>query len=197
MKKLSLMLVPFILFGGIILSTFNKPQVNEVKTFGESIEEVQNFFEDVVGRPVNTPIISTLNWHTDPRLSNILAYCWLQPGNKYITFNYGLIQQVVKETGNSDLIFQVILHEYTHCEANMGHVQMYGHFMNDGGAPWLNKKDVKNQFKQFVKYYFKFYRNYFREEEDLTNMYALTIERDANGKIKTKCTCNMCTNNIG
>ena len=81
------------------------------------------------------------------------------------------------------------------CEGNVGHIQMPGHFQNDGGNPFLTKAEVKEQFKGFLKYYRQFYRIFGREETDLNAMYALTIQEDAEGNLKTSCPCTQCTGN--
>lgn len=178
-----------ILFVGVLLFTFNikKEVIKEPSNFQEVLIETKTFWEKEVGNKVRTPIRPTLDWSIYP---NVLAYCYQQPGNKFISFNYSLINEVGK--GNMDFVFQVILHEYTHCEAGIGHIEMYGHFMNDGGAPFLNKEQVKEQFIDYVKYYRSFYNKLFREPEDLNNMYALIIQKDAEGNMVIKCPCKQC-----
>lgn len=181
--------------GVFTLAPSLKPVDPGPKTFEEIHQEVKDFYKKEVGFDVRTPVRETYDWNFNQQLSGVLAYCWLAPDNKFITFNHELIQQTAK--GNMDFVFQVILHEYTHCEGNVGHIQMPGHFQNDGGNPELTKAQVKEQFKDFLTYYRKFYRKLqdfdFREEDDLNAIYALTIETDANGKIKLKCPCSTCS----
>lgn len=187
MNKLYISFVSVILAAGIITSVINIKEKEYKNNFEGTLTEVKDYWKDVTGKEPNTPIRPTLDWRPYP---NTLAFCWMQPGNKYISFNYALINKYAKEY--PDVIFQVILHEYAHCEASIGHIEMFGHFMNDGGAPWLNKDQVKDQFKDYVKYYKKFYNKYFREEEDLDNMYALMIQEDAEGNLIIKCPCKQC-----
>ena len=177
------------LFVGVMLLTINIKQevIKEPSNFAEVLTEVKAFWEEETGNKVKTPIRPELNWE---RYEGVLAYCYQQPGNKFLAFNYALINEYGK--GNMDFVFQVILHEYTHCEASIGHVEMYGHYMNNGGAPFLTKEQVKEQFIDYVKYYRTFYDKLFRVEEDATNMYALMIEKDANGNVTIKCPCKQC-----
>ena len=168
-----------IFFFGIILSTLQPAKlVKKSENFNEVHIEVKKFFKEVIGFDVKTPTRPTLDWTVYP---NVLAYCYQQPGNKFISFNYSLINEVGQ--GNMEFVFQVILHEYTHCEASIGHIEMYGHFMNDGGAPFLTEKQVKEQFVDYVKYYRTFYDKLFPKEEDVTDMYALQIERNKDGTL--------------
>lgn len=191
MNKYIISFVSAILFVLMITSYKEKQYTND---FAGSLEESTDYWLDVIGKEPTTPIRDIGNrWKTDYSLRNVLAYCMLRPQDKYITFNHDLINQMVNETGNADLVFQVIMHEYTHCEAQIGHLQMYGHFMNDGGAPWLDKNEVKDQFKDYVDYYRNFYSKHFREEQDLNTLYALTIEKDAEGNVVIKCPCSECT----
>ena len=185
-----LVLFLILIFGTPIL--LNATKKTEPTNFEETLEEVREFWKDEVGRLPVTPIKETRSdiWKYRRDLQGVLAYCWTDPNNKYITFNHDLIN--ITAQGNMDLVFQVILHEYTHCEANIGHLQMGGHFMNDGGYPYLTKEEVKTQFTDFRHYYNKFYTKFWRDERDLDDMYALIIERDANGKLKTKCNCTLC-----
>ncbi len=188
MKKNYLSFVLFILLIGIATSTINsKKEKVYTNNFQGSLLEVQDFFKSIVGKKVKTPIRPTLDWSQHP---NTLAYCWLQPGNEFISFNYSLINKYAK--GNSDFVFQVILHEYTHCEGGIGHIEMQGHYMNDGGNPALTKDQIKEQFKHYLKYYREFYSNYMREEDDMNQVYALIIEKDANGNVTIKCPCKAC-----
>ena len=188
MKKHYLSFVLSILLIGIatlsIKSTTNKIYTND---FQGTLLEVQDFWEDVTGNKVDTDIRPTFDWSIYP---NVLAYCMMQPGNKFISFNYSLINEYANN--NPAFAFQVILHEYTHCQGSIGHIEMYGHFMNDGGAPWLTKDSIKIQFQDYVDYYNKFYGKYMREEEDLNATYALVIKKDNNGTITIKCPCKAC-----
>jgi hypothetical protein len=187
MNKLYISFVSAILALGIATSAINIKDKKYNNNFEGTLSEVKDYWKEVIGKEPNTPIMSTSNWNAYP---NTLAFCWTQPGNKFISFNHNLINEYAKEY--PEVIFQIILHEYTHCEANIGHVEMFGHFMNNGGAPWLNKDQVKEQFKDYVKYYKKFYNKLFREEEDLNTMYALILERDKDGKMVIKCPCKSC-----
>ena len=187
MNKLYISFVSAILALGIATSAINIKEKEYTNNFQGSLLEVQYYWADVLGKKPITPIRPTLDWRPYP---NVLAFCWNQPGNKYISFNYALINQYAKEY--PDVIFQVILHEYAHCEASIGHIEMFGHFMNDGGAPWLTVSQIKEQFKDYTKYYKKFYNKYFRKEEDLNGMYALIIEKDAKGNLIIKCPCKTC-----
>ena len=187
MNKLYLSFVSIILAVGLITVVVNIKEKEYTNNFNGTLLEVRDFWEETTGKKPKTPIKPTLNWKPFP---NTLAFCWTQPGNEYISFNYQLINKYAKEY--PDVIFQVILHEYTHCEAGIGHIEMFGHFMNDGGAPWLTKSKVKKQFKDYIKYYRSFYNNYFRKEEDLNNMYALIIEEDSQGNLIIKCPCKAC-----
>ena len=112
------------------------PPTNQ--TFEEIHQEVKDFFKSQVGESVKTPIKDTFDWKYNSSLKGVLAYCYLAPNNTFITFNYDLIKETSK--GNMDFVYQVILHEYVHCEGRVGHMQMWGHFMNDGGAPWLTSR---------------------------------------------------------
>lgn len=188
-------LILFLIIGSALLS--NKEVKPKEMTFENILSDAQSFYKNQVGNLPNTPIRDIgSEWYLNPGLKHVLAYCMLTPGDKYITFNHGLINQMVKETGNKDLVFQVILHEYTHCEGHIGHIQMYGHYMNDGGSPWLYENEVKDQFKSFLKFYRKHYRtlrtDQIKPEDDLDLYYALMIEKDANGNIRSKCTCSTC-----
>ena len=187
MNKLYLSFVSIILMVGIATSVINIKDKKYNNNFEGTLTEVKDYWKEVIGKEPITPIKPTSNWRAYP---NTLAFCWTQPGNKYISFNYQLINKYAKEY--PEVVFQIILHEYTHCEANIGHVEMFGHFMNNGGAPWLNKDQVKDQFESYVKYYKDFYNKYFREEDDLNNMYALILERNENGEMVIKCPCKSC-----
>lgn len=187
MNKLYISFVSAILAVGIVTSVINIKDKKYENNFQGSLSEVKDYWKQVIGKEPVTPIKPTLDWRSYP---NTLAFCWTQPGNKYISFNHSLIDQYAKEF--PEVIFQIILHEYTHCEANIGHIEMYGHFMDNGGAPWISKDEVKEQFKDYVKYYKKFYNKLFREEEDLNTMYALILERDKDGKMVIKCPCKSC-----
>jgi hypothetical protein len=187
MNKLYLSFVSIILMVGIATSVINIKDKKYNNNFEGTLTEVKDYWKEVIGKEPNTPIMPTSNWSAYP---NTLAFCWSSPDNKFISFNHLLINEYAKDY--PEVIFQIILHEYVHCEANIGHVEMFGHFMNNGGAPWLNKDKVKDQFKDYIKYYKKFYNKYFREEEDLNNMYALILERDQNGKMVIKCPCKAC-----
>jgi hypothetical protein len=187
MNKLYLSFVSIILMVGIATSVINIKDKKYNNNFEGTLTEVKDYWKEVIGKEPNTPIVPTSNWSAYP---NTLAFCWSSPDNKFISFNHLLINEYAKDY--PEVIFQIILHEYVHCEANIGHVEMFGHFMNNGGAPWLNKDQVKDQFKDYIKYYKKFYNKYFREEEDLNNMYALILERDQNGKMVIKCPCKAC-----
>lgn len=188
-------LILFLIIGSALLTNVkDKPKQ---QTFEEILLDTQLWYKKQVGNLPNTPIRDIGDeWKWNTSLKNILAYCMLQSGNKYITFNHDLINEMVRETGNKDLVFQVIIHEYTHCEGNIGHIQMYGHYMNDGGSPWLYQNEVKKQFKSFLKFYRKHYRtlrtDQLKPEDDLDLYYALKIKKDANGNLSTSCTCNIC-----
>ena len=192
MNKFVLGFVGSIFALGVICSVCIHKEIYEPKTFKEKLVEVQDFFEEAVGEKVSTPVKETYEWFSDYRLKNVLAYCWLEKNNKFITFNHSLIAKFEKKVNNKDILFQIILHEYTHCEGAIGHIEMYGHFMNDGGSPWLSKNQVKDQFKHYLKYYRQFYKNLGREEEDLGRAHALTISIDKDGNIRTQCTCSSC-----
>ena len=192
--KLNLvLLITFIIlvFGTAIITKNNIKK--EPTNFEETLTEVQQFWKSQVGVVPRTPIKETRSdiWKYRRDLQGVLAYCWTEQGNEYITFNHDLIN--LYADGNMDFVFQVIIHEYTHCEAHIGHIEMGGHYMNNGGYPPLTKEEVKDQFKDFRKYYNMFYTKFWRDEKDLNDMYALIIERDSNGKIKTKCSCSLCT----
>ena len=178
-----------ILFVGVMLLTFNIKQevIKEPSSFIEVLSEVKTFWKNETGKDVTTPIKPELNWEKYP---GTLAYCYQQYGNKHISFNYNLINKHSKN--NMDFVFQVILHEYTHCEGSVGHIEMFGHYMNNGGSPLLTKEQIKIQFIDYLKYYRTFYNKLFRVEEDLNGMYALIIKKDANGKITIKCPCRQC-----
>ena len=179
-KERLLISIPLsIFFFGIILSTLQPAKlVKKPQNFNEVHTEVKKFFKEEVGFDVKTPTRPTLDWTIYP---NVLAYCYQGQGNKFISFNYSFINEVGQ--GNMEFVFQVILHEYTHCEASVGHIEMYGHFMNDGGAMFLKEKQVRVQFINFVKYYRSFYNELFQEPSMEDSMYALTIERDDNGTL--------------
>ena len=123
--------------------------------FNNMLKQVREFYKAVVGFDVKTQVVEILIW--DPN-SSILAYCRPSNGDypKYLAFNHNLIKQVTRD--NLDMVFQVILHEYTHCEGGIAHIQMQGHFMNDGGNPDLSIAETKVQFIDFLQYYRKFYK---------------------------------------
>jgi hypothetical protein len=188
MNKFYLSFVSIILAVGLITAVINVKEKEYTDDFSGTLSEVRDFWLETTGKKPKTPIRPLLDWRPYP---NVLAFCYTQPGNKYISFNYQLINKYAKIYPN--VIFQVILHEYSHCEADIGHIEMSGHFMDAGGAPWLTKNEVKGQFKDYIKYYRFFYNKYFRKEEDINNMYALIIEEDSQGNLIIKCPCKTCT----
>ena len=196
LNKLVAIFVGLILLIGTAMSIEPK-QKDNLMTFDAVLSEVQTFYNKEVGYPVRTPIkeFDYDVWGME-QSNAILAYCYLDPNNKYIAFNHPVIERALERGNNPDFVFQIIMHEYVHCEGNVGHIEMFGHFMNDGGYPALSKEEVKDQFKDYLKYYRNFYNKFeprFKEEEDLNKVHALTISVDADGNIKTSCTCSQCT----
>ena len=117
MSKLQFGKLVWIVFflGGFITLIPNLKQVDTgPKTFEEIHQEVKDFYKKEVGYDVRTPIkdIGEQTWLYRQDLKGVLAYCWIQPGQEYITFNHNLINKYAKD--NMDFVFQVILHEYTH-----------------------------------------------------------------------------------
>ena len=161
-----------------------------IQVFEEQHQEVREFWKEQTGEYPDTPIQDFVMGAAGPG-EGVLAYCWLEPGKEYIAWNYDLIESVA--AGNKDFLFQVAIHEYSHCQGRIGHIEMYGHFMNNGGHPELTKDEVKEQFIDYAKYYNEFYRKLFaKPEDDLNALYALTIETDANGQVKITCPCKAC-----
>ena len=126
------------------------------KFFIQQLKEVKEFYKANVGFDIKTQIVKILEW--DPN-SSVVAYCRPSNGDfpKYVSFNHNLIKRIT--TNNPDMVFQIILHEFVHCEGGIGHIQMQGHFMNDGGNPALSKEETKKQFINYLEYYRLFYSN--------------------------------------
>ncbi len=119
--------------------------------FNKQMKAVRSFFKEVTGRDTRTQVSNIQNY---PESSQVVAFC--MPANRdtpsFLSFNHKLLQTM------QDDIFQVILHEFTHCEYGIGHLQIGGSFMNDGGNPGLTIEQVKKQFVLFHKFYMDNYR---------------------------------------
>ena len=113
--------------------------------------EVKELFKEVTGQSIRTQTVDIGIW--DP-YSSIVAYCRPGDGNypTYITFNHFLLNKF-----NPEVQFQVVLHEYIHCEFRIGHLQIANHFMNDGGNPALTKAQTIEQFKKLKDFMFDFW----------------------------------------
>lgn len=140
----------------LTLFTFNvNAQTEQQKNYkynlklSNSLKEVRAFYKEVTGTDITVQVVNIKEF---PDSSQVVAFC--QPGNEhipdYVSFNQKLLSQM-----SDDLFFQVILHEFVHCEYKIGHLQMNNFFMNDGGAPSLTKEQVKAQFRLFHSW-FKF-----------------------------------------
>jgi len=114
--------------------------------FDKQMEDVRAFFKEVTGKDVKTQVSNIENF---PDTSGVVAYCMptTRDTPAFLAFNHKLLSTM------QDDIFQVILHEYVHCEYKIGHIQIGGSFMNDGGNPGLTKEQVKKQFVLFHKWY--------------------------------------------
>ena len=152
------------IIGAILLGSSGKLGAEELTkfddrkasvTFQAEYKEVHQFYLETVGGKITTQTVEILDWDKN---SSVLAYCRPSYDNlypKYITFNHKLINELYGN--NPDVMFQIILHEYVHCEGGIGHIQMPNHFMNDGGNNKLTKAETKKQFVDFLEYYRKFY----------------------------------------
>ena len=84
MKKYYLSFLLSILLIGIACLAVKGSNKVYTNNFQGTLLEVQDFWEDTTGNKVDTDIRPTLDWSIYP---NILAYCMMQPGNKFISFN--------------------------------------------------------------------------------------------------------------
>jgi len=153
MKKLGLF---YIIILSIILTIFSfnaKAQHSNVvseyqykQEFNKTLEEVRAYFKEVTGRDTTTQISNINNF---PATSQIIAYC--MPNTRdtpsFLAFNHTLLKTMPED------MFQIILHEFVHCEYRIGHIQVGGSFMNDSGNQGLSVEKVKKQFVLFHKWY--------------------------------------------
>ena len=128
-----------------------EPTALYMAEFDKQMAEVRLFFKEVTGQDTSTQVSDVRNF---PNTSQVVAYCMptTRDTPSFLAFNHKLLQTMPED------IFQVILHEFTHCEYGIGHLQIGGSFMNDGGNPSLPIEKVKKQFVIFHKFYMDNYK---------------------------------------